>query len=317
MLRMGTNIAIFGAFLVIASFLGFFLWQTLFTTDEYDKGQVQHEQTYSEQQPSSEHPLGGSSSPSTRDSTDQAIANYTKWVAIFTLFLVLATIALFVSGERNVEVARKSANAARKSADTAERTLIATQRPWVDATFDIASDLIFDGEGAHITFNYILANYGNTPAINVDVHPRLIVHDFGEANGEPPNITIVRPATDPAAELLKLCKEQVGASEAMAKSEWLTGDTIFPTNTIRNAVKLSIPKQQIDAAVTRSGHGLILPYLIVCVVYRFPFDSTSHYTGKIWIVRRRIDGDIRPSEGTIAGAILKAEPHPFRSGLAN
>jgi hypothetical protein len=53
--------------------------------------------------------------------TDQAIAEYTKWLAIFTAFLVLATIGLFVSGERTVDVARQSANAAKDSADAAKK----------------------------------------------------------------------------------------------------------------------------------------------------------------------------------------------------
>ena len=48
-------------------------------------------------------------------------------------FLVLANIALFISGERNVDVARKSAKAVKNSADAATQASNATlslERPF-------------------------------------------------------------------------------------------------------------------------------------------------------------------------------------------
>jgi hypothetical protein len=45
MLKKAMNYAVFGAFLIIVGFLGFFLWQTLFATKENVRGSEQTEIT--------------------------------------------------------------------------------------------------------------------------------------------------------------------------------------------------------------------------------------------------------------------------------
>lgn len=110
------GIVIFGAFLIIVAFLGFFLWQTLFVSEEHGDSPKKTEISQNQQQSSSENTLGTSPAPRAHNQTEEAIARYTKWLAIFTLFLVLATISLFISGERNVEVAGRSADAAKDAA---------------------------------------------------------------------------------------------------------------------------------------------------------------------------------------------------------
>jgi hypothetical protein len=56
----------------------------------------------------------------------------TEWLLVlFNGLLVLATVTLFISGERSVTAARKSANAAQQSADVGKTALVATQRAFV------------------------------------------------------------------------------------------------------------------------------------------------------------------------------------------
>jgi hypothetical protein len=131
MLKMALNIAVAGAFALIVAVFGVFLWQTLFAAEEYGNGQPKTKPAYSEQQTSGENAPRTSPPPSSTKSTDDAIANYTKWLAIFTMFLVLATIGLFISGERSVQVARINALAARESADVAKTALISAQRAFL------------------------------------------------------------------------------------------------------------------------------------------------------------------------------------------
>jgi hypothetical protein len=164
---MAVNIAVFGAFVLIVAVLGFFLWQTLFASEEYGYGEKKSEPAYSEQQTSSEYPPRSSAPPSHRNATDEAIAEYTKWLAIFTLFLVLATIGLFVSGERNVEVARKTASAAKESADAtrdsvklAENTTQRQLRAYV-SIIDAFIKLVDDDAAIETTI--FLKNSGQTP----------------------------------------------------------------------------------------------------------------------------------------------------------
>jgi hypothetical protein len=82
---------------------------------------------------------------------------------------VLATILLFVSGERSIEVARRSANAAKESADIAKNALVATNRPWIMIRADIAvaGPIFYNVNGVNFTLRYILRNVGHSPATNI------------------------------------------------------------------------------------------------------------------------------------------------------
>jgi cytoskeletal protein RodZ len=142
MLRVVINISVFGAFVLIVAVLGFFLWQTLFAVKEYSNEQEKFEATYSEQRPGNENTVRSSPSPNQAEATDKAIAEYTKWLAIFTLFLVLATIGLFISGERNIEVARQTAAKQLRVMQGQLASMMAGQRPWVYADIALYKPLI-------------------------------------------------------------------------------------------------------------------------------------------------------------------------------
>jgi hypothetical protein len=123
MSKMIANIAVFGAFSLMVLVLGFFLWQTLFGSEKNSYTNSKSEITDNDHQPRKENSLGDRTVPRSPNSTEKAIAEYTKWLAIFTLFLVLATVGLFISGERNVDAAKSSANAARDSAIAAQNAV--------------------------------------------------------------------------------------------------------------------------------------------------------------------------------------------------
>src|SRR4051812_33056956 len=90
------NVAIFGAFLIVVAVLGLFFWQTLFASEVNSDRQEQTAVAQDQQQDGAEKPLGSGASPGDHNPTEQAIASYTKWLAVFTAFLVLATVALFI-----------------------------------------------------------------------------------------------------------------------------------------------------------------------------------------------------------------------------
>jgi hypothetical protein len=173
---MAVSVGIFGAFLLMAVIFGFFLWQTLFVSEEYGGREEQGKPAYSEQHTGHEN-TGGAGSPLSagKSATDEAIAEYTKWLAIFTMFLVLATLGLFISGERNVDVARKTANAAISQAKAAgdanvaaTKALQQSQRPWVVAEAIRLIKPISEVDGRYeIFFNLYLKNTGNSVATDV------------------------------------------------------------------------------------------------------------------------------------------------------
>lgn len=176
----------FGAYLLVAGFIGFVLWQSLFSPKEiWQNSNASTEK--SDQQNHDKRANGIDASPSDKNSTDEIIANYTKWLAIFTALLVAATISLFVSGERNVDVARQSAQAAkdaavaaRRSAEISERALIVTQRayvrvinyPWVwRSDTDRAGKYFYD-------ITPTVENFGNTPTVNAKINVNSALRDL-------------------------------------------------------------------------------------------------------------------------------------------
>lgn len=128
MSKMILNVAVFGAFFLVVLVLGFFLWQTLFSFDRHGRSDGNGEIAQSELQPGHEKAAGSGTPPHVPNPTEEAIAEYTKWLAIFTLFLVLATVGLFISGERNVEVAGRAAEAAKESAEATKKSVELSDR---------------------------------------------------------------------------------------------------------------------------------------------------------------------------------------------
>lgn len=189
---MAVNIALFGAFLLMVAVFGFFLWQTLFASEKYGVREPQSKPAYAEQQSGHEQPAGSGPAPSaTKSTTDEAIADYTKWLAIFTMFLVLATLGLFISGERNVGVARKSAVAAEDAARAAQDSVEATktimrldQRAWIGIDSMDAVPAILE-VGKSIGMTGVIKNTGKTPARNIVMYSIIeVVYD-----GKPPNFS--------------------------------------------------------------------------------------------------------------------------------
>lgn len=120
---------------------------------------------------------------------EYARANAAEILAIFTIILGVtiwlmwrATRALIresrVTGDGLIatnrslaEATQATAEAAKKSAGIAEQVLIATQRPWVTFSVELAGTLAFDGSGASIPLKIGTENIGPTPAIAVLAHP--------------------------------------------------------------------------------------------------------------------------------------------------
>ena len=129
-------------------------------------------------------------------STDWLLMAFTGAVAVFTLLLVLATVLLFVAGERqrrssqeiatlqresfekvaaeqsndmkqSISVATKSATEAKLANELSRELFISEQRPWLLWNVQNAVSIINDGRQLNITINGTIRNIGKTPALNV------------------------------------------------------------------------------------------------------------------------------------------------------
>jgi hypothetical protein len=265
MFKVALNIALFGAFLLMVVVFGFFLWQTLFTPEEYGSSEPQRNPAYTEQQSAKEEP------PPTlaKAATDEAIAKYTKWLAISTMLLVLATGLLYVSGERNVDVARQSvrvAQVATKAAtDIATKALVAGQRAWIridDITIG-GGGLSISKDGVTAPIAFVVTNIGNSPAIKLSHHAKLIATAAGVSVPE---------------EQAKICDQ--------AKSQrWESGFTLFPNEQFpRNlgvgqySYGTNLSKEEIERGLEASKDKKHLSLIVVgCVDYTFSTDPDTHH----------------------------------------
>lgn len=251
-------------------------------------------------------------------------------LSIFTFWLTLATVGLGVVAvfqigflKRAETIASRGAKAAQDAADVASKTLLATQRPWINSEIKIASDFIFGETEARVTFAYTLKNIGNAVATNIQVNPKLIPLQFGKVTGEPPNIKIEIPQTQPITELKILCEDQTRLLDNPQAAEFVGGHVIFPNDSIPDAVNIHMLNTDINAARARSAYKSLIPVLLFCVAYRSPFDKGTHYTGHAFQLFRRDSKnpggarEIGPDEGNVPANELMLMRFPFNSSIAD
>lgn len=156
--------------------------------------------------------------------------------------------------------AKQAAIAAAQSVSISQQTLTATQRPWVSCTPRIGSALVFKDGAATIKIDFLLRNFGVTPATNVEVHHRIVTE---------------------AHEAWAVAREVVETTRKRKPNRAL-GHKIFPTDTFIFGITTTIPKNDIDAFGKRFGQEesdkLWPPTIVGCVVYNSPFNSTNHVT---------------------------------------
>ena len=244
-------------------------------------------------------------------------------LTLFTLLLVIVGIGQGIFLYRTDRGTHKAANAAKDSADVASKTLIATQRPWINSEIRIASDFIFGESEARVTFAYILKNIGNAVATNIQVTPKLIPFQFGKISGEPPNIKIEVPQTRPTAELKALCEDGTRLLDNPHAADFMGGHVIFPNDSIPDAVNIHIPNADINMARAQSAYKSLIPVLLFCVTYRSPFNDKAHYTGHAFQLFRKDfkspggAREINPDEGNVPANQLVLMRLPFDSSIAN
>lgn len=135
-----------------------------------------------------EHHAAEKNAQSKKEETDEALANYTLWLMVFTGILAVATVGLggatlglYFTGEKqirfNAEAAaaqssamEASIQAATRSAEVAERTMVLNDRPWVKLTVDIAGPFSFLEDECRIDIKIVLENIGRSPAMKTGFH---------------------------------------------------------------------------------------------------------------------------------------------------
>jgi hypothetical protein len=217
----------------------------------------------------------------------------TDWLLVlFNGLLVLATISLFVSGEKSADAAKEAAKAAKQSADVAKSTLISSQRAWIRAKAGVTSPLIFDQNGASTSIWFEITNVGNSPALNVTPNAWLLALTSG--------------GPYPWQEQQRKCGEIRKAGSAM-------GFTLFPGENFpsekgfgRWSLGINIRQEDIQKALPASvGGKYVSLYVYGCIDYTFPTDPNNHHqTGFVYELQKKGPDPISPDDGKIEAANL-------------
>jgi hypothetical protein len=133
-----------------------------------------------------------------KETAEEAIARYNKWLVVFTGVLAIATVGLgiatvglYLTGEKQIRIAKEFADAARKAADAsttaadasirqakiAENALVQLERPYV-FIFGVRG-IKQDPESQEFYVEYTIANYGKMPAIIEAPHIGFEISDSG------------------------------------------------------------------------------------------------------------------------------------------
>jgi len=122
------------------------------------------------------------------------VAYFTAWLVGFTAVLGLSTIGLWIAGERQLahlkEASERQSKDIKSTIATAQEAnrlnrdaFITTQRPWIAADVEPLG-IEYDVNGLNVNARFILTNSGNSPAIHVNIHPRVVAPYVGAAEEE-------------------------------------------------------------------------------------------------------------------------------------
>jgi hypothetical protein len=307
MLKLITYVAVFGTYLIVAGFLAFVLWQSLFGSNKANYPN-ETKATQTEQQSANKQISGGGAAPSANNGSEETITTYTKWLAIFTALLVLATIALFASGERNIEVARQTAAKQLQVMQGQLTSMMAGQRPWIYA--DVAlyrppdpagRSLWFEDDGLHITVEFILHNTGSLPAnsVRIDMRPHVML-------------------TAPIVAQRELCDP---LRTAPVNALGTIGPSLFPGQSYTERQSWVLPMAEIEkdpayklfseAPNRPAGEvPMISPLIVGCVDYQIPGGKEHHQTRFAF----RLSGSIELNRALYTGGVpLTKEPLPIEN----
>ncbi|MDR3572570.1 MAG: hypothetical protein P4L50_01795 [Anaerolineaceae bacterium] len=157
--------------------------------------------------------------------------------------------------------ARDQSNAALQSAISIQRQTEISERPWMTIEASVLDDLTYSVNGGRFAFHFVLRNTGITPAVHASFLPQIVV---------------LNPAVDIISETNRLCE-----SLERKGQDGMLSDAYFPNDPQSKDFGIVVGRQEMSKV-----DGSMIPILISCVAYQSSFDSTWHYTAKIYEVDR-------------------------------
>ncbi len=205
--------------------------------------------------------------------TNDAVAYFTGWLALFTLLLVVVSasqISFLISADRT---ATKSANAAENAANVAKETLVASRRPWIVADVTVGKPVEVYSGGIRFTLRFNMQNKGADPAFYVFPYFKIISNNRGSHS-------LIQKQNE-------FCEEIKGRANGPNNG----GFTIFPGQPREMSLTINVSLEDFEADVAadverrairvRTGWPdvpVINPIIIGCIDYQFGEPFVHHQT---------------------------------------
>jgi hypothetical protein len=273
---------------------------------------------------------------SPKESAEEAIARYNKWLTIFTAILAVATVGLgfatvglYLVSQRQLrhaeieaqrgrvnrlrdidrfrdemDIARRSASAASdaaaasiRQAKIAEDTLTKLERPYV---FIFGVRGIKQSAGSHDLFvEYSVANYGKMPAIIEAPH---IGFDISDA-ADPPIPPRLWDSHSLISSPILQAGELRGNIRAYFPAGLVSDEILVSVETTRRFVTRDQPNRVINETTVHPAFNIVEGFdLFFRAVIRYRGPSTSgHETGAVWLY----------NPGTFEFALRGGEEHNY------
>lgn len=183
------------------------------------------------------------------------------------------------------------------------QSFVAEQRPWMALEgIEKASPLVWKDEEGKITFRFVFKNYGNSPAIQVDVHTEIIAK-FATLH------------TDIFDEFSRRNR---------SKTYNFGGATVFPGKIFKATQGISIPKKEIDqyfadaAAIGQGEWRHVTMVLAGSIQYKTTLDDEFRFTEFVFMLFRD-DGEgprmIAPDDGEVPIKEIVLKHWPVRNDM--
>ena len=148
------------------------------------------------------------------------------------------------------------------------------KRPWLSVSAVPETGFINLGDWISMSVVFHLKNYGQSPAVNVQVSPKIVFWDIGTE------------ARDPRIEMDTTCGQLVSERQNWAeRPQGRFGDISFPGEDIIEETAISISKKDIEKALRESNNNTLKPILIVCAIYKATGDDYLYQTGALFSIK--------------------------------
>jgi hypothetical protein len=175
-------------------------------------------------------------------------------VITYTIF----TIRIWHSNKQAADAATNAAGAAEGANNIARQQLELSTRPWVMAEMVSAGPLTFDNAGARVNFVIRATNVGHSPAINVNIHYRVI-------NSQSPNVVQAQH---------ELCPD---SGQAFPKG-FFWGPTLFPGKDFAQPIMVTVEKSELGKKFQSFPEGTLLLHVVGCLDYLIASSEEHHQT---------------------------------------